>query len=109
MRISVRYWFLGAVVPFVAVAAALAVAGWLFRSSLAESLDRALLSELVAHRGEVLSRTRLLEAVWGSDFGGNANVVDVYVGYLRAKMERLGPEGVRIEAVRGVGYRLVVP
>ena len=71
--------------------------------------EYALLAELASHQGEVLSRTRLLEAVWGTDFGGNANVVDVYVGYVRAKMERLGPDGVRIEAVRGVGYRLVAP
>ena len=82
----------------------------LLRDDKAESLtprEYALLSELAAHQGEVLSRTRLLESVWGTDFSGNANVVDVYVGYLRAKIERLGPDGVRIEAVRGVGYRLV--
>jgi DNA-binding response OmpR family regulator len=67
-----------------------------------------LLSELAAHQGEVLSRTRLLESVWGTEFEGNPNVVDVYVGYVRGKLERLGPgDGVRIEAVRGVGYRLV--
>jgi DNA-binding response OmpR family regulator len=71
--------------------------------------EYALLSELASHQNEVLSRTRLLEAVWGSGFGGNPNVVDVYVGYVRAKMERLGPGDVRIEAVRGVGYRLVAP
>jgi DNA-binding response OmpR family regulator len=71
--------------------------------------EYALLSELATHRGEVLSRSRILEAVWGTGFAGNANVVDVYVGYVRAKIERLGPEGVRIESVRGVGYRLVAP
>jgi two-component system OmpR family response regulator len=70
--------------------------------------EYALASVLATHPGEVLSRTRLLEAVWGSEFGGNANVVDVYIGYLRAKIDRLAPQGaVRIEAVRGVGYRLV--
>lgn len=82
----------------------------LVREDKSESLtarEYALLSELAAHQGEVLSRTRLLEAVWGTDFSGNANVVDVYVGYLRGKIERLGPGAVRIEAVRGVGYRLV--
>ncbi len=67
-----------------------------------------LLSELAAHQGEVISRTRLLDAVWGTGFAGNANVVDVYVGYLRAKLERLAPGEVHIEAVRGIGYRLVV-
>jgi two-component system, OmpR family, response regulator len=69
----------------------------------------ALLSELASHSGDVLSRSRLIHAVWGHDFDGNANVVDVYVGYLRTKLERLGTPGVRIESVRGVGYRLVVP
>jgi two-component system, OmpR family, response regulator len=85
----------------------------LLRDDRAESLtprEYALAAVLATHPGEVLSRTRLLEAVWGSEFGGNANVVDVYIGYLRAKLERLAPPGVvRIEAVRGVGYRLVAP
>ena len=83
----------------------------LLRGERAEPLtprEYALASELATHRGEVLSRTRILESVWGTEFGGNANVVDVYVGYLRAKIERLAPRGVRIEAVRGVGYRLVI-
>jgi DNA-binding response OmpR family regulator len=72
--------------------------------------EYALLAELSSHRAEVLSRTRLLETVWGTEFEGNANVVDVYVGYVRAKIERLDVAGaVKIEAVRGVGYRLVAP
>ncbi len=69
----------------------------------------ALARELSAHRGEVLTRTRLLESVWGSALEANANVVDVYVGYLRQKLERLGAAGVSILAVRGVGFKLVVP
>lgn len=78
----------------------------------AESLtarEYALLAELASHQGEVLSRSKLIQTVWGAGFDGNANVVDVYVGYVRTKLERLGAAGVRIEAVRGVGYRLVVP
>jgi two-component system, OmpR family, response regulator len=68
------------------------------------------LASALAHRaGDVLSRSKLIETVWGKDFDGNANVVDVYVGYLRVKLERLGAPEVRIEAVRGVGYRLVIP
>ncbi|MCA3016127.1 MAG: response regulator transcription factor [Myxococcaceae bacterium] len=66
----------------------------------------ALASELWHHPGDVLSRSRLLSAVWGSDFEGLPNVVDVYVGYLRAKLEHLGATGVEIAAVRGIGYRL---
>jgi two-component system, OmpR family, response regulator len=69
----------------------------------------ALLSELASHAGEVLSRSKLVQTVWGPDFDGNTNVVDVYVGYLRTKMDRLAVAGLEIQAVRGVGYRLVVP
>jgi DNA-binding response OmpR family regulator len=70
--------------------------------------EYALLADLAAHAGEVRSRTRLIHAVWGQDFEGHANVVDVYVGYLRTKLERLAVPGVQIETVRGVGYRLLV-
>jgi DNA-binding response OmpR family regulator len=53
------------------------------------------------HPGQVLSRQQLLSRVWGYDFDGGSNIVDVYVGYLRRK---LGPDV--ITTVRGVGYRL---
>jgi DNA-binding response OmpR family regulator len=53
------------------------------------------------HPGQVLSRQQLLSRVWGYDFEGGSNVVDVYVGYLRKK---LGPQF--ISTVRGVGYKL---
>lgn len=68
----------------------------------------ALLAELQSLGADSATRTRLLTNVWGGDFEGTGNVVDVYVGYLRAKLERIGSTRVRIEAVRGVGYRLVV-
>ena len=68
-----------------------------------------LLSELAARQGEVVTRSQLLRAVWGSELDANANVVDVYVGYLRSKLERLGGADVGIDAVRGVGYRLRTP
>lgn len=68
----------------------------------------ALLSELRSLGGDTATRARLLLKVWGGDFEGTGNVVDVYVGYLRAKLEKLGSTRVRIEAVRGAGYRLVV-
>jgi two-component system, OmpR family, response regulator len=66
----------------------------------------ALANELWSHAGDVLSRSRLLSSVWGTDFDGLPNVVDVYVGYLRAKLEALGAADVEIAAVRGIGYRL---
>jgi DNA-binding response OmpR family regulator len=68
----------------------------------------ALLAELTGHRDEVLTRSRLLAAVWGSDFDGAPNIVDVYVGYLRSKFEHLGAPEVQLRTVRGVGFRLVV-
>lgn len=67
----------------------------------------ALLEELASRKGEVLTRTHLLSRVWGLDFDGAPNVVDVYVGYVRSRLKGAGAEGVRIESVRGVGYRLV--
>ena len=84
----------------------------LVREGRTESLtarEYALLAELSRRRGEVLSRTRLVHSVWGSGFAGNQNVVDVYVGYLRTKLERVGAAGVEIQAVRGIGYRLLAP
>jgi len=57
------------------------------------------------HPGDVLTRTRILEHVWDFAFDGDSNVVDVYVRYLREKVDR--PFGVAsLETVRGVGYRL---
>lgn len=54
--------------------------------------------------GQVLTRDQLLSKVWGFDYEGASNVVDVYVGYLRGK---LGAE--RLVTVRGAGYRMVDP
>lgn len=64
----------------------------------------ALLREFLEHPQQVLSREQLLSRVWGYDFDGSSNVVDVYVRYLRGK---LGAEW--LATVRGVGYRLVSP
>jgi len=65
----------------------------------------ALLEYLMRHPGEALTRGRLLEHVWDFAFDGDPNIVDVYVGYLRDKVDR--PFDRRsIETVRGVGYRL---
>jgi DNA-binding response OmpR family regulator len=55
----------------------------------------------LTHPGHVLSRQQLLSRVWGYDFDGGSNIVDVYVGYLRRK---LGSD--IITTVRGTGYRL---
>ena len=62
-----------------------------------------LLSYLLRHPRQVLPRARILEAVWGEDFYGDDNVLDVYIGYLRQKTEAAG-ESRLIQTVRGVGY-----
>jgi two-component system response regulator PrrA len=64
-----------------------------------------LLEELARHRGIVLSRQQLLERVWGYDFEVDGNVVDVFVGYLRRKLEAGGETRI-IHTVRGVGFVL---
>ncbi|WP_437967957.1 response regulator transcription factor [Sorangium sp. So ce260] len=65
----------------------------------------ALLDALMRRGGEVVSKQRILDVVWGLDFPGDPNVVEVYVRYLRQKID--APFGRRsLETVRGVGYRL---
>jgi len=62
-----------------------------------------LLEVLVANAGIVLSRTTLLSKVWGYDFAADTNVVDVFVGYLRRKLEADDRSRI-IQTVRGVGF-----
>lgn len=69
------------------------------------SREFSLLEYLMRHPGQVLSRQQLLDAVWGFDFDTGSNVVDVYIGYLRRKLDRPGGPSV-IETVRGAGYRV---
>lgn len=65
-----------------------------------------LLEYLMRHSGEVVSKLDILGSVWDWSFEGGPNVVEVYIGYLRNKVDR--PFGrLSIETVRGVGYRLV--
>ena len=65
-----------------------------------------LLATLMRHPGATLTRQQLLDHAWDSEYEAHSNVVDVYVGYLRDKVDR--PFGCsNIETVRGVGYRLV--
>jgi two-component system copper resistance phosphate regulon response regulator CusR len=65
----------------------------------------ALLHFLLQHAGEVVSRTRIAAAVWDHDFDTCSNVVEVYVRYLRAKIDE--PSGrPLIHTVRGAGYVL---
>ncbi len=64
-----------------------------------------LLHYLLRHPRQVLVRDLILEEVWGYDFGGEDNVLEVYIGYLRRKTEA-GGEARLIQTVRGVGYVL---
>ena len=65
----------------------------------------ALLEMLIANPRRVLTRSRILEEVWGFDFPTSGNALEVYVGYLRRKTEANG-EPRLIHTVRGVGYVL---
>jgi two-component system response regulator MprA len=64
-----------------------------------------LLRYLLRHPRQVLLREQILQEVWGYDFGGDDNVLEVYIGYLRKKTEA-GNEPRLIQTVRGVGYVL---
>ncbi|OIJ64804.1 response regulator transcription factor [Streptomyces mangrovisoli] len=67
--------------------------------------EYALLEYLLRHPGKVLSRSQILHSVWGYDFEPSSNTLDVYVMYLRRKLEsRGGPR--LIHTVRGLGYSL---
>ncbi|MCW2853118.1 MAG: response regulator receiver [Nocardioides sp.] len=64
-----------------------------------------LLHYLMRHRGDVVSKSEILESVWDLNYDGADNVVEVYIGYLRRKIDQ--PFGRKaIATVRGVGYRL---
>lgn len=62
-----------------------------------------LLDYLISHPKQVLTRDRILEEVWGYDFMGDSNIIEVYIRYLRLKLEAEN-EGRLIQTVRGVGY-----
>lgn len=62
-----------------------------------------LLQLFMRHRRQVLHRDRIYDRVWGYDFGGESNLIEVYVSYLRSKLEASGRPRL-IHTVRGVGY-----
>ncbi len=66
----------------------------------------ALASALFGHAGDVLTRTELLDKVWGTVLGVEGNIIDVYIGYLRKKFTELQVTGAEIRTVRGIGYCL---
>ncbi|MBF2050997.1 response regulator transcription factor [Leptolyngbya sp. NK1-12] len=64
-----------------------------------------LLDYLLSHPRQVITRDQILEKVWGYDFMGDSNIIEVYVRYLRLKLEEKGEKRL-IQTVRGVGYVL---
>lgn len=62
-----------------------------------------LLHLLMRHPRQVLERSQILSEVWGYDFGGDENVLEIYIGYLRKKLEEGGKSRL-IQTVRGIGY-----
>lgn len=69
------------------------------------SREFAVLEFLMRRGGEVVSKREVLQNVWDDDFEGDPNIVEVYVGHLRNKVDRPF-ERASIETVRGFGYRL---
>ncbi|MBW4078608.1 MAG: response regulator transcription factor [Acidobacteria bacterium] len=63
----------------------------------------ALLEFLMNHAGTSIAKSEILSAVWGADFDGDPNIVEVYIGYLRRKIDLAGQPSI-IRTVRGVGY-----
>jgi two-component system, OmpR family, copper resistance phosphate regulon response regulator CusR len=72
------------------------------------STEYRLLEYLLKNKGRVVSRLDMLENVWGIDFNMGTNVVDVYVNYLRKKIEKTGPVKL-IQTVIGMGYVMKEP
>jgi two-component system alkaline phosphatase synthesis response regulator PhoP len=68
-----------------------------------------LLLYMANHRGKVLSRDQLLNAVWNYDFVGDSRIVDVHVSHLRDKIEEDSRNPVYIKTVRGIGYKFEGP
>jgi len=65
----------------------------------------AVLEYLLRHRGQVVSKREVLDGVWDTDFEGDPNIVEVYIGHLRSKLDRPFDRA-SIETLRGAGYRL---
>ena len=75
------------------------------RSILLTAKEYDLLELFMRHPNQVLKRGLIFDQIWGYDFMGESNVLDVYIRYLREKIEIQGTPRL-IQTVRGVGYRL---
>ena len=70
--------------------------------------EYALLEDLIRNKGVVLSRIQIEENIWGFDYEGSSNIVDVYIRYLRRKIDKDHPVKL-IHTIRGSGYVLKLP
>jgi DNA-binding response OmpR family regulator len=69
--------------------------------------ERALLELLLRRKGQVVSKREALAHVWGQDFEGDPNIVEVYLGYLRRKLDRAFTASPPVlQTVRGLGYHI---
>lgn len=68
-----------------------------------------LLVYLATHKGRVLTRDQLLNAVWNYDFAGDTRIVDVHISHLREKIEPNTKKPIYIKTIRGLGYKLEEP
>jgi two-component system alkaline phosphatase synthesis response regulator PhoP len=68
-----------------------------------------LLLYMANHRGKVLSRDQLLNAVWNYDYVGDSRIVDVHVSHLRDKIETDSKSPIYIKTIRGIGYKFEGP
>ncbi|MTV83079.1 response regulator transcription factor [Secundilactobacillus folii] len=68
--------------------------------------EYSLLLAFMQHANQTMTRDEILDDVWGTDFVGQTNIVDVYVRQLRQKLHALSASNVQIQSVRGIGYVL---
>jgi DNA-binding response OmpR family regulator len=69
--------------------------------------EYALLEYLIRHKGQIVAKEVLLEHVWGNEVDPFSNVVDVYIGYLRKKIDKAFPdERPVLTTIKGMGYRI---
>ena len=69
--------------------------------------EYSLLEYLLENKSRVVTKEKILEAVWGYDFENNSTVVETYISYLRKKLHINGYEGIR--TIRGVGFQIIEP
>jgi DNA-binding response OmpR family regulator len=75
------------------------------KSELLSAREYALMGFLIRHAGQVVTRQQILDSVWGAEPDVYSNVVDLYIHYLRRKLDAVGRRNV-LRTVRGVGYAL---